>query len=654
MALREKAEALSTHGEIVLTKLRNVDDILHQLMAPTLVERTRTLQDAYLEWHARAAGRAGVFRMLLYGLSVLLALYLAYLFLRLRQNTRALSARLDLERLISTISTQFINLPCERLDDGINDALARLAAQAGIDRAFIALQGADGRIEGRYAWHRRGISPSPESAEYLIDRASCWRLPGHEREECIHVPRVSALPAGAEKSRLAARGVKSWLCMPLGPADRRLGVLAFEAVSRERRWPDNDISMLRTAGEIFANAIARDRADTERMQLEMQLQHAQRLEAIGTLAGGIAHEFNNVLGGILGYAEMLFDALPRTGRPRYYVEQVMNAARRAKGIVDQILDFSRRSDRRHRPVEVQPAIEDALRFLEASLPATVELRSRLEAGAAAVVGDPGQLQQVVINLCTNAAHASQGRETIDVALDVLTVADARALSHGSLETGSYVRLRVQDRGHGIDRATMEHIFEPFFTTKGVGVGTGLGLSTVHGIVAQHGGRLNVSSRRGEGSTFEVYLPQADVPAAPGDYSPARLARGHGETVLLVDDDKSLMLLGEEMLAALGYEPVGFDSGVAALAAFRTDPQRFDLALTDEIMPSMTGTELAAALHEIRPDLPVVIMTGYSGPLASQRLRANDIREVLRKPLGSADIAECLARTLANNPQRASA
>jgi signal transduction histidine kinase/CheY-like chemotaxis protein len=457
-----------------------------------------------------------------------------------------------------------------------------------------------------------------------------------------------------DRARLEARGVKSWLCMPLGPAGRQLGVFSFEAVSRERRWHDNDIAMLRTAGEIFANAITRDRAGVEREQLEMQLQQAQRLEAIGTLAGGIAHEFNNILGGILGYAEMLLNAVPPGGQPRHRVEQVMNAARRGKGIVDQILDFSRRSDRHHRPVEVQPAVEDALRFLKASLPATVDVRRRLDAGGAAVVGDSGQLQQVVINLCTNAAHASQGRGIIEVALDVVTVAEERALSHGRLGVGSYVRLRVQDRGHGIDRATMEHIFEPFFTTKEIGVGTGLGLSTVHGIVAQHGGGLNVSSRRGEGSAFEVYLPQADERAVPGDQSPARVARGHGETVLIVDDERSLMLLGEEMLAALGYEPVGFDSSAAALAAFHADPQRFDLALTDEVMPSMTGTELAAAMHEIRPDLPVVIMTGYGGPLASQRLQAKDIRDILRKPLVSADIAECLARTLAHGRRRASA
>jgi CheY-like chemotaxis protein len=217
-----------------------------------------------------------------------------------------------------------------------------------------------------------------------------------------------------------------------------------------------------------------------------------------------------------------------------------------------------------------------------------------------------------------------------------------------LAAGRYVRVTVRDSGHGMDGAMLERIFEPFFTTKAVGTGTGLGLAMVHGIVADHGGAMDVRSKLGAGSSFAAYFRQAEAPPVEDERGEAPLPFGQGQTILLVDDEKPLVLLGEEMLAAIGYEPVGFDKSAAALAAFRADPDRFDLVLTDELMPQMTGTELAAALHEIRPELPVLLMTGHRGLVESRGLDAGGIREVLKKPLLSADLANSLARHLALN------
>ena len=239
-----------------------------------------------------------------------------------------------------------------------------------------------------------------------------------------------------------------------------------------------------------------------------------------------------------------------------------------------------------------------------------------------------------------------GRGLLELGLDTVDAVRRLTLSHGGLPAGRYIRLAVSDTGHGMDQATIERIFEPFFTTKPAGQGTGLGLSTVHGIVTGLGGAMNVRSRPGEGATFEIYIPRLER-AAPLDaetaIDPAR--RGHGETILFVDDDRSLVLLGEEMLAALGYEPVGFDNSKAALAAFRVDPGRFDLLLTDEVMPEITGIELADTCHQIRPDLPILLMTGDIRPLRPERIRAAGIREILRKPLLAAQLGECLARHL---------
>ncbi|WP_163264690.1 ATP-binding protein [Chelativorans alearense] len=302
----------------------------------------------------------------------------------------------------------------------------------------------------------------------------------------------------------------------------------------------------------------------------------------------------------------------------------MKAGERAQDVIEQILAFGRRRERELRPVRVEPVVAEAVDLVRASLPATLSVHGQLKAGSAFVRGDPTEIQQVVMNLCTNAAQAMEGRGLLTLSLDAVDTAKALRLSHGSLPAGRYLRFCVRDTGPGIDRATMERIFEPFFTTKPAGQGTGLGLSTVHGIVGGHGGALNVRNRRGKGATFEVYLPQMEEVVAEEktlaaeECKSAELPRrtGHGETVLIVDDEKSLLHLGEEMLAALGCEPVGFDASDAAFAAFRADPERFDLVLTDEVMPQMTGTELAGAMHKVRPDVPIVLMTGYARPQES--------------------------------------
>jgi signal transduction histidine kinase/CheY-like chemotaxis protein len=640
-------QAVLSHGRLALATLPRMDDLVGRLQAPSIRDRALDLQDMYLDLHGRAVARAGVFRILLYAVAVVLAAYVGYLFLRLGAHARSLRSRLDLERMIVAISAQFINLVRGRIDDEIRGGLARVAQQAGVDRARIVVHANDAsRIKSSYLWQRPGLQAPLCRDDDVLSLATHWRLRGYERQDCIHVPEVRSLPAGAEKSHLQAGGVRSWLCIPLGPAGKRIGFLTLDATASERRWRDEDIALLRTAGEIFAGGIERERSEAERAALEARVHQAARLEAIGTLAGGIAHEFNNILGAMLGYCEMALDALRGPNAPRRHLQQIMTAGQRAQGIVDQILAFSRRSDRQYRPIEARPVVAEALELLRVSLPATIGIRPRLSCDGARLLGNATELQQVVMNLCSNAAQAMDGRGAIDVGLDAIEIAGDRRLSHGSLPAGRYLRLAVSDSGPGMDAAVMERIFEPFFTTKRPGRGTGLGLATVHGIVTQHGGALNVVSQRGMGSTFETYFPQTEEePAGEEERSDAAAPRGHGETILLVDDEAQLVSLGEEMLAVLGYEPVGFQNSAAALAAFRADPQRFDLALTDEVMPEMTGSELASALHLIRPDLPIVLMTGYAAPVRSQGVATTGIREILKKPLLSRPLGNCLAKHL---------
>jgi len=386
-------------------------------------------------------------------------------------------------------------------------------------------------------------------------------------------------------------------------------------------------------------------AQAQKEQLEAQLRQSQKMEAIGTLAGGIAHDFNNILGAILGYGELAHQQSAEGSPLRRYLDNVMHAAERAQMLIERILGFSRSGLGDRAPVNVQFVIEETLELLEASLPAGIRLESRISSGNAAVIGDATYLHQVAMNLCTNAVQAMVRGGTLDVILECVEVNESRALSRGLLHPGSYVRLTVGDTGVGIPPAVLERMFDPFFTTKGVGQGTGLGLSLVHGIVSDLGGAIDVTSNPGEGTTFEIWLPVAGETAMPPLEAASPLPRGKGETVMIVDDERPLVALAEEITAQLGYEPVGFDSSRAALEAFSAQPQRFDAVLTDEAMPDLVGTEFASEIRRLRPAIPIILMSGYGGAQLTKRAAEIGVNEVLRKPLHRRDLAESLAHAL---------
>jgi PAS domain S-box-containing protein len=415
-------------------------------------------------------------------------------------------------------------------------------------------------------------------------------------------------------------------------------------LSRGHCLRDSAGKPLRFIGSV-ADTTAEKQAQIDKEHLEAQLRQSQKMEAMGTLAGGIAHDFNNILGAILGYGELAYEHSAPDSAMRRYIENVMHAAGRAKALVDRILGFSRSGLGDRVSVNVQAVIEETLELLTASLPAEIRLRRKLDAGDAAVIGDATYLQQVAMNLCTNAIHAMEHGGVLDVCLDRVQVAERRPLSRGFVSPGAYVRLIVGDTGTGIPPAVMERMFDPFFTTKGVGEGTGLGLSLVHGIVAELGGAIGVGTNAGKGSRFEIWLPVVGDAETPAIEAPRPLPRGNGETVMIVDDEPPLVALATELLAKLGYEPVGFESSGAALRALRAEPQRFDLLLTDEAMPDLTGAALAHEVRRIRADLPILIMTGHGGAQLAQKAAAVGAKEVLHKPLRGNDIAEAIARVL---------
>jgi PAS domain S-box-containing protein len=425
------------------------------------------------------------------------------------------------------------------------------------------------------------------------------------------------------------------------------------------RQPGGDWHWLRARGRCFrdsggtpvrfvgssSDVTAQKQAQVDKEQLETQLRQSQKMEAIGTLAGGIAHDFNNILGAILGYGELAHQQTAEGSPLRRYLDNVMHAAERAQILVERILGFSRSGLGERAPVNVQFVIAETLELLEASLPARIRLESKIDAGNSAVIGDATHLHQVAMNLCTNAIQAMERGGVLRVFLERVEVDHGRSLSRGSLVPGRYVRLIVSDTGAGIPPAVLERIFDPFFTTKGVGQGTGLGLSLVHGIVIDLGGAIEIASKEGEGTTFEIWLPVAGETTTPTVEAARALPRGNGETVMIVDDERPLVALAEEITAQLGYEPVGFDSSSAALEAFRAKPQRFDAVLTDEAMPDLVGTEFAREIRRLRPAIPIILMSGYGGTQLTNRAAEIGVNEVLRKPLHRRDLAEALARVL---------
>jgi PAS domain S-box-containing protein len=422
----------------------------------------------------------------------------------------------------------------------------------------------------------------------------------------------------------------------------RVGELVYESLYIPRRAESGEvIGVSGVAWEVTQRVRAEEAART----LEAQLLQAQKMETIGTLAGGIAHDFNNILSPILGYAEIALSQLSADHAVRDDIDQVLKAARRARELVEQILIFSRRGDEVKRPLQLHLVILEALKLIRSSLPSSIEISQRIETRNDTVLADPAQMHQVIMNLCTNAAHAMRsGGGVLRVELARETVDAAAAEKISDLNPGCYVVLTVRDQGEGMDEATRQRVFEPFFTTKKPGEGTGLGLSVVHGIVHSHGGAITVESRVGEGATFRAYFPSAagaesvPKPDEATDSAPA------GEHILVVDDEPDIAAMLTRMLEARGYRVSAFTSGPEAMAAFRRSPEAFDAVISDQTMPRLGGVELAREVHARRADLPVILTTGYRDRVRSEEFK-REIAGVATKPFDAATLIRTLREAL---------
>ncbi len=413
---------------------------------------------------------------------------------------------------------------------------------------------------------------------------------------------------------------------------------------------------IRLGGKVYILTLLNDitrrkRAEEERVRLEKQLRQAQKMESLGTLAGGIAHDFNNILGVILGYGELMLMELPDSpkGLLHQNTDSLLKAVYRAKELVQQILTFSRQGEEKREVMNINGITKETLKLLRATLPVTIDIRQDIDGESNVILGTPGHIHQVLMNLCTNALHSmleGKGALSIDVRtvnLDAGPVPGDIAIFE-DIEPGSYVQITVNDSGHGIEPAILERVFDPYFTTKEPGEGTGLGLSVVHGIVKKYRGNASIESRAGKGTTARVWFPAVTSIEPQVKKETGALTYGK-ETILLVDDEEELLKSLRQILGQLGYTVLTCNSTTSALKVFLKKPGDIDLVITDMAMPVMTGLQFSRELLNVRPDIPIILCTGFSEFMDAQKAKALGIREFLMKPVDRQTLASAIRKVL---------
>ncbi len=425
------------------------------------------------------------------------------------------------------------------------------------------------------------------------------------------------------------------------------GDLLFRKKNGETMWMNTNLSTLPEVGivAVLNDVTEHRKAVEEKIELQKQLQQAHKMEAIGTLAGGIAHDFNNILSIILGNTELAIDDVPEWNPARHNLEETKSACLRAKDVVQQLLSFSKKSDSKQKPLKISPIINECLKFLRSTLPTSIEIRKTIEDDSGIISADPTQIHQVIMNLCTNAAHAmSENGGIMEVVLSVINIGKDEAMKDIELNQGQYVRLIVRDTGHGMPAEHLDKIFDPYFTTKEVGEGSGIGLSVVHSIVKSHEGAIFVESEYGKGTSVNVIFPIVGNEPASEKETATTIPMGN-ERILFVDDEKTIANITSLMLKRLGYTITTKTSSTDTLETFRRRPYNFDLIISDMSMPGITGDRLANKLQQIRPDIPIILCTGFSDRIDDSKAKSIGVRALVMKPIEKSVLAKTIREVL---------
>ncbi|MGD9008818.1 MAG: transporter substrate-binding domain-containing protein, partial [Desulfobacteraceae bacterium] len=596
--------------------------------------------------------------------------------------------RLDFETLLLEMSSLFINLKSKQINEQISQALTRIAAFVDAQSGFVfGISDHGKRFFSSHGWFSDQLKSKMEDFRQLDAATMPWWVRRLKRNEVIAVPSIAKLPdqAAVEKELLLSAGINAIVSIPMSMGGEIIGFMGVASVQDERHWSSDEITLLQAMGQIFTNALQRKQAEqalqcsydeleqrvaertadlaeanlslqqqiaerkrmeAEKEKLAEQLIHAQKMEAIGTMAGGIAHDFNNILMPILGYAEMTKLTLAPVSEGSKYLDHIINAGNRAKDLIKQILTFSRQTGLDSEPVNLKSLVKETLRLMRSSLPLAVEIREFIDPNAGDIMGNPTQIHQLLMNLCTNARHAMHEHGGIlTVSVDEVRHPDGAVLEGDPLEAGTYIRLRISDTGQGIQESIKSRILEPYFTTKSPDEGTGLGLSVVHGIVKKHGGHLTFSSEVNKGTTFQILFPKQSAATAEETVEPEQIAQGGTEHIWVLDDDNVIAQMMQRMLQSLGYGARAFTRSDQLIGEFKKNGERVDLVITDMTMPNLTGVELARQLIDLRADIPIILCSGFNETIDEARAKEIGIREYLMKPVDMKELAGVVRKVL---------
>jgi signal transduction histidine kinase len=633
----ESIQAAIAHGGILHDLLPATDAALKALNAAASTREQDAVRSLIIKRQLAARASARQYRLLLYAASLMLLGALVYLGLQLRARAVALRRRAAFEHVIAGISTRFINSQHYEIAEHVTSALEKLAGCVGADRAYFVVAGEPKQI---YRWSREGAEfpPGwPEGALHLVPRF------GQGEDSIIHVPKIRPAHPDDPMNLLVDAGLQGWLCISHACQKRGYAILGFDALRARALVPAAEVTLFRMAFDAIGQAVGRVFLEREKERLEASLQQARRMETIGTFASGIAHNFNNIVGAILGYTEMADAPVRSGGQPAANFAEIRRAGERARELVGQILTFGRRGEGRRERVCIRALVAETKRLLAASLPSHIGITVSETSEAAVVSAEPAQLQQVILNLCNNAAQAMDGPGDIEIRIEVRKITEVLRVGRIDIDPGRFAVVSISDPGRGMDEATLQRVFEPFFTTRSDG--NGLGLATVREIVEEHDGAVEVHSTPGVGTRFDIWLPSvsSNEPISV-QHSAGVAGRGTGETVLVLETERERLLRHEEILAALGYEPVGFTE-LAEAAQTDAAQARFDAALVSHHPGASSAFDFATALHNIAPDLPIILATPSARDLDAPMLAASGISEVIHHPLTSAELAGALSRCL---------
>lgn len=499
-----------------------------------------------------------------------------------------------------------------------------------------------------------GIYQSTPDGRYLAVNAALARMYGYEKPEemMTHVSDiqnqiyVDPTFRGRFRQEIESAGAIHGLEYQVR---RRDGTTLW--ISESARAVRGEDGSIRYYEGFIEDINARKEAEAERMRLEKQVLHAQKMDAIGTLASGMAHDFNNVLCAILGYTELALLDPQIKGASRENLDMALRSAERARDLIKRILTFSRPTDAQYRPLKLSPILKEAVKFLNATLPSSIEIRVDIQTDHDVVLADPSDMHQVIMNLGVNAKHAMSAKGgLLEYRLETVHFGE-EAAKKLSVVPGPFVHLSVRDTGHGMSRQVLERVFEPFFTTKPVGRGTGLGLTFVQKIIARCHGRIHVESEEGKGTTFHLWLPQSSEPAAPAALEKNQVLPGHREQILVVDDEVTILSMMQQRLRKMGYRVITRADSLNAMETFSAAPHKFDLVITDHTMPGLQGADLAEKLGEIRADVPVILVTGLNPTPDLLRSPYAALRAVVTKPIDFVQLSRHLRRFLDKPPEK---